>query len=184
MSGLEGLKGSYAEAVQRLGIERQGRVADMAEAKARCGKVVFSGDPWSGGRQCTRKAGHGPGGKFCRQHGEADTTTSPIAVWYRTQNQYGFKIDAVEVFHISDKTLLVRKEFASRDVKERVNKVTAYYHYWPTWEAAVEHLRNRLESERKSLAESERLFRIAASSPPKPPKPPKSSVPPESLRLK
>lgn len=131
-----------------------------------CSKTVSGSDTWSSPHKCTRKAGHGPDGRFCRQHAEEYTTGEPIAIWYRTRTRYGFEIEAVEVFQITDKTLLIRKQFATRDIKERTKQSTDFWHYWPTWEAAVESLRGRLESQRKALATSEKEFAISAKRPP------------------
>lgn len=145
-----------------------------------CAKTVSGGDAWSSPHKCTRKAGHGPEGKFCRQHAERHTDSEPIAIWYKTRNRWGFEIEAVEVFAVTDKTLLVRSEFAAKDIKERTKIVTEYNCYWATWEEAVEHLRKRVESQREALAESEKEFARAAA---KKPTPEPRFTPPEKVRL-
>lgn len=47
--------------------ERYGRHNNRPDY-TKCAEAVYTGDVWSGSRQCSRKNGHGPHGAWCKRH--------------------------------------------------------------------------------------------------------------------
>lgn len=122
-----------------------------------CVKRVYSNDRFPTPHRCSRKPGFGPGGQFCRQHGETEAVPdAPTVTWYRTRN-WGFGIEEVQVISATEKTLLLKPENASKP--SRQNIVSDYAHFWPKREEAVAYLRKRLEAKRSALARDEAEFK-------------------------
>ncbi|MFN7882814.1 MAG: hypothetical protein ACK5PF_07350 [bacterium] len=72
---------------------------------ARCADSVYSGDAWSGAKQCSRKNGHGPDGAFCKQHDPVALAAKQVArfaAWKRESDQKAREI----VFTSESKTAI------------------------------------------------------------------------------
>lgn len=135
----------------------------MTEKKepARCAESVYKSDGnWGRSHQCSRKAGFGPDGKYCRQHAQRYIRVEPTATWYKTDN-WSFKIETVAVISETDKRLLIKPDWQDRPRTE--NKHSEHSHYWPSRDKAVAALGERLEAKRAALAKDEAEFlRVSA----------------------
>ncbi len=128
-----------------------------AEDLANCIEGVWSSGRGSMQYQCSRKRGHGPDGLYCVIHAK-EHLDQVIGTWYRTDS-FGFGIKAVEIYS-ETKTRIGIKE---GNGKIGQTSKHGYYNYWPTREAAIEHLCARLENMRANLAVAEKQFNEAAT---------------------
>lgn len=131
---------------------------EQGEKRVTCVQRVSGGDAWARSRHCSRSPGFGPSSMYCRQHAERHSVVSADSAitWYKTSN-WNFAIEEVSVVSVSEKTLLVKHDYATKP--SRQNKHGEYHHYWPTREDAIESLRKRIESKREALANAEAEFR-------------------------
>lgn len=108
----------------------------------KCAETIYRG-AWSRRSACSRAAGFGKDGLYCRQHSgkHLDESTKPVAIWWRVRNsEYSCSIEAVEVLEVADKTLVIKRGVQS----SREAKTSQYESYLPTKEAAVEYYRQKI----------------------------------------
>lgn len=107
----------------------------MSEEDELCAETV-RGD-WSS-RRCSRKAGHGQGGLYCKQHSARHPDENAEAFMVYKTVSYSSKIQEVEAIRETDHCFFLKKG-------ERVQKVSDWCRHHKTKEEAVDHLRKRLE---------------------------------------
>lgn len=123
----------------------------MAEVETRCVEEIHESGRGGMFRQCDRKRGFGPDELYCKKHAE-QFIEAPIATWYYT-SPHGWEVKPEPIYKETSETILIKQGNRLVSTKKR-----GYYSYWPTRDAATQHLKMRLERQRAELATNERAF--------------------------
>lgn len=105
----------------------------------RCAEFMVGWSPM----QCKRKPGHGPGGLYCKQHGERYAPPEGGETWYRL---WGSCITPVTVSKFTDSSVWVRGR--------RETRHSEYHSYYPTFEEAVA-AAVKIENEKRQRAQEQ-----------------------------
>lgn len=124
------------------------------EARTYCKQRVFNGGRADvGWHPCTRPAGYGPGGEFCRYHAKRHETATPTITLWEVKQAF-FDLDdplpgSILVREVSEKTFI--------DARGRRHPLRDRYHAYYATEgealaATKEHVTGVLEEAERSLA--------------------------------
>lgn len=128
------------------------RPQGTAEDKSLCIESVCGNERGDMPHQCRRKRGHGPDGLYCRPHAEK-FNNQVVSIWYKT-NQWQFEIEPVNVIKETANRLIIKTVHGQENTK----KDSTFGRYWPSYAAALAHLRHRIKADRGNLKRDEILF--------------------------
>ena len=106
---------------------------------------------WGGHVPCTRKAGHGPEGRYCKQHA-AKFDREVRATWFVVA-KHSTEPREVGVSQVTESTLIINGR--------RCAKSSDYKSYYETREAAIEAIRDLLK--REAVTKTELASRAIAA---------------------